>query len=108
MAIVWLANNLSGHWKRAIGTGIQVSLQNIVGLVAANVFVSREAPHYLTGYTTALAFTVVGGVAATAMFFAMRRENMRRDDGDRSYRLCRPEEEVRNMGDDHPVFRFAL
>ena len=108
MALAWLANNISGHWKRAFGAGIQVTVGNIVGVVSANVFLEREAPRYQTGYGTALALNWLGGLAATAMVVGMWLENRKRDAGGRDYRFSRPEEEVRNMGDDHPSFRFTL
>ncbi|KAK5627972.1 hypothetical protein RRF57_003687 [Xylaria bambusicola] len=108
MALAWLSNNISGQWKSAFSAGIQVTVGNIVGVVSANVFLEREAPKYRTGYGTALAFNWLGGVAATAMFVGMLLENRKRDAGGRDYRLSRPDEEVRNMGDDHPSFRFTL
>ncbi|KAI1346912.1 MFS general substrate transporter [Xylaria sp. FL0043] len=108
MALAWLANNVAGHWKRAFGAGIQVTVGNIVGVVAANIFVDREAPRYTTGYGVALGLNWLGGIAATALFVGMLIENRKRDAGKRNYRLSRPAEEVQNMGDDHPSFRFTL
>jgi hypothetical protein len=108
LSLAWLANNVSGHWKRAFSAGIQVTIGNIVGVVAANIFIDRESPRYLTGYGTSLGFTWLGGVAATAMFVGMWVENRKREAGERDDRLSRPAEEVRNMGDYHPSFRFTL
>ncbi|KAI1422053.1 major facilitator superfamily domain-containing protein [Xylaria sp. FL1777] len=108
MALAWLANNVSGHWKRAFSSSIQVTVGNIVGVVAANIFLDREAPRYFTGYGVALGFNWLGGIAATALFVGMLIENRKREAGERDYRLSRPVEEVRNMGDDHPSFRFTL
>ncbi|KAI0015025.1 major facilitator superfamily domain-containing protein [Xylariomycetidae sp. FL0641] len=108
VALAWLANNLSGHWKRAFGTGIQVTVGNVAGLVASTVFLQREAPRYRTGYAVALALTWIGALACTALAVKLRRENARRAAGARNYRLDRPQEEVDNMGDDHPSFRFTI
>ncbi|KAI2642944.1 MFS general substrate transporter [Xylaria nigripes] len=108
MALAWLSNNVSGHWKRAFASGIQVTIGNVVGLVASNVFLDREAPRYTTGYSAALGFTCLGGLAATALFVGMLLENRKREAGERDDRLLRPIEEVRNMGDYHPSFRFSL
>ncbi|KAI8627299.1 MFS general substrate transporter [Xylariaceae sp. FL1651] len=107
MALAWLANNVSGHWKRAFSAGMQVTIGNIVGIVAANIFVDHEAPRYLTGYSIALAFTWLGVLAATVLFVCLRIENRKRDAGERNNRLTRPREEVENMGDYHPSFRFT-
>ncbi|KAI1810901.1 major facilitator superfamily domain-containing protein [Poronia punctata] len=107
MCLVWLSNNISGHWKRAFGAGIQVTIGNIVGVVAPNVFIGSEAPYYRTGYGTTLGFTWLAGIAATAMYVGLRRENRMRDRGKRDYMLSLPKHEVNNLGDDHPSFRFT-
>ncbi|KAI1321109.1 MFS general substrate transporter [Xylariaceae sp. FL0255] len=107
MALAWLANNIAGHWKRAFGSGIQVSLGNIVGIVASNIFLDSEAPRYPTGYGTAIAFTWIGGLAATVLFLVLKRENKLRDAGRRDERLNAPRDELENMGDYHPSFRFT-
>ncbi|KAI5918373.1 major facilitator superfamily domain-containing protein [Camillea tinctor] len=108
MALAWLANNVSGHWKRAFSSGIQVTLGNIAGIVASNIFLPREAPHYRTGYRVAIAMTWFGGLAATALFAGLLIENRKRDAGERDNRLTHPKEELENMGDYHPSFRFTL
>ncbi|KAI0406627.1 MFS general substrate transporter [Xylaria palmicola] len=107
-AIAWLANNMSGHWKRAFSAGIQIMVGNIMAIVASYIFLEREAPRYLTGYTTALVFIWIGGFAATAMFIGMWIENRKREAGDRDYLLQLPLEEVQNLGDHHPSFRYTL
>ncbi|KAI0538993.1 MFS general substrate transporter [Xylaria digitata] len=108
MALAWLANNVSGHWKRAFASSIQVTVGNIIGVVASNVFLDREAPRYPTGYGVGLGFIWLGGIAATALFVGLLIENRKRDAGERDFRLNQPPEEVQNMGDDHPSFRFTL
>ncbi|KAI0122798.1 MFS general substrate transporter [Daldinia grandis] len=108
IALAWLANNMAGHWKRSFGSAIQVSLGNIAGIVAALIFRQDEAPRYPTGYGTALVVTWLGGLSATLLFIGMLIENRRRDAGRRESRLSHPKEEVDNMGDYHPSFRFTL
>ncbi|KAI1496460.1 major facilitator superfamily domain-containing protein [Biscogniauxia marginata] len=108
MALAWLSNNVSGHWKRAFGSSIQVTIGNIAGIVASNIFLQRESPHYRTGYGAAIGMTWIGGIAATAMFIGLLVENRKRAAGKREYRLACAKEEVENMGDYHPSFRFTL
>ncbi|KAK8139445.1 hypothetical protein PG984_002825 [Apiospora sp. TS-2023a] len=108
MALAWLANNLSGHWKRGFGSGTQVMLGNIAGIVASNIFLVAEAPRYPTGYGVALGMTWLGGLATIAMALGLWLENRKRDRGGRDDRLLLPEAELRNLGDDHPSFRFTL
>ncbi len=108
IALAWLSNNLAGHLKRAFGAGIQVTVGNLAGVVASNIFLGREAPTYPTGYAVAIAMTWIGGLAATVLALLLRRENRLRDAGARDNRLARPVEELQNMGDHHPAFRFTL
>ncbi|KAK0712025.1 major facilitator superfamily domain-containing protein [Lasiosphaeris hirsuta] len=108
IALAWLANNMSGHYKRAFGSGIQVMLGNVAGIIGTNIFLVPEAPRYPTGYGTAFAMMWMGTLVATALYFLLRRENAKRAAGERDARLSQPEEEVNNMGDYHPSFRFTL
>ena len=55
VAIVWLANNLSGHYKRAVGLAIQVGFGNIGGIIASNIFETAEGPRFFLGYGLSLA-----------------------------------------------------
>ena len=108
VCLAWMANNMSGHWKRAIGSAFQVMIGNIGGIVSSNIFLGNESPSYPTGYGTAFSIMWLGTLCATAMFFLMRKENRDRDAGKQDRKLERPEEEVKNMGDYHPSFRFTL
>lgn len=114
MCLAWLQNNLSGHWKRAFGSSIQVMVGNVAGIIGANIFLINESPAmttgapYLTGYSTSLAFMWVGTLCAVAMCGLMWRENKKRDAGDRDHILNLPEEQRNNLGDGHPDFRFTL
>lgn len=62
----------------------------------------------MTGFGVTLGFIWVGGLAAIALIFLLRRENKARDAGKRDYLYSLPEEELRNLGDDHPDFRFIF
>ncbi|KAI2617222.1 MFS general substrate transporter [Hypomontagnella submonticulosa] len=108
MALAWLSNNVSGHWKRAFSSAIQVALGNVAGIVAAVIFREQESPRYPTGYGTSIAFMWLGSLAATVLFLGMWVENRKRDRGVRDGRLGCPKEELENMGDWHPSFRFTL
>jgi hypothetical protein len=108
MALAWLQNNLGGHWKRSFGSSIQITLGNVAGIIGSNIFLAKESPKYPTGYGTALGMMWLGTIAATLMFGLMWRENRKRALGDRDARLSLPEEQLKNMGDWHPGFRFTL
>lgn len=106
MVVVWLSNNVSGHYKRAVGTAIVVGIGNAGGIVGSNIYLQSEAPIFKTGYGTALAMVLVSGLAATVFWAGLRKENRVRERGGRDWRLGLPESERENLGDDYPSFRF--
>ena len=108
VAVVWLSNNLGGHYKRAIGVAIGNAMGNMSGFVASNVFITSQAPRYPVGYGVVLGTSVLSGLAATVLYVGLRRENRKRDRGERDEHFRMSKEELDNAGDDHPQFRFAL
>ncbi|KAI0165465.1 MFS general substrate transporter [Hypoxylon sp. FL1284] len=108
IAVAWLANNVAGNWKRSFSSAIQVALGNIAGIVASVIFRDDESPRYLTGYGTCIALVWFGAIMASLLFAGMLVENRLRDAGVRDARLNQPKEEVDNMGDYHPSFRYTL
>jgi hypothetical protein len=98
---------MGGHYKRSIATALQIGLGNAGGIVASNVFITKQSPRYITGYGTSLGMLLMCGVMCTVFFFGLKRENKVRDRGGRDYRFERERAELENMGDDHPEFRFT-
>ena len=47
-------------------------------------------------------------LTATGFYFYLRWENAAREAGKRDYRYNLPADEVDNLGDDDPRFRFVL
>ncbi|KAM0793995.1 major facilitator superfamily domain-containing protein [Usnea florida] len=107
-SIVWVANNLGGHYKRSIGLALMISFGNIGGIIASNTFVQTQAPRYFIGYGTSLAMLLFCGIMCTAFALGLVMENKKRERGDRNYRLALPESVLGNTGDDDPRFRFTL
>lgn len=105
--VVWLANNMSGHYKRSFGAALQIGLGNVGGIIGSNIFLANEAPYYKTGYSTGMALLLLCMLLCTVFYFGMMRENKLRDAGGRDDRLLLPEAELKNLGDDHPHFRFS-
>lgn len=67
-----------------------------------------HAPRYPEGYGVGLALNLIAGVCCTALFFGLRAENRRRDQGLRDSRLALPQEELDYLGDDYPGFPYTL
>lgn len=107
LSIVWLTNNMGGHYKRSFGTAMQIGIGNIGGIIGSNIYLTAQAPKYHTGYSTALGMMWLCGLMCTIFYFGMMAENKKRDRGERDDRLSLPKEELENLGDDHPEFRFT-
>ncbi|KAI9813844.1 MAG: hypothetical protein M1827_003634 [Pycnora praestabilis] len=108
ISIVWLSNNMGGHYKRAFGAAMQIGIGNCGGIIGSTVYLAKQAPKYPAGYGTALGMLLFGGILCTGFFLGLRAENKKRDRGERDYRLELPKEQLENLGDDHPEFRFTL
>jgi MFS family permease len=107
VTIVWLNNNVSGHYKRGVAMAMQIGLGNSGGIIASNIFITDQAPYYPVGFGVSLGLVWLCVLSAVAMLLLLRSENKSRIAGKRDDRLGLPREELENMGDDHPSFRFT-
>lgn len=71
------------------------------------MFITSQAPEYHLGYGLGLALVWLCVISAVLLLFYVRRENALREQGRRDHRYQLPEDEKRNLGDDHPAFRFT-
>ena len=99
---------MGGHYKRSIATAMQIGLGNAGGIVASNVFITNQSPRYPVGYGVSLAMLLMCSVMCTVFYFGLKAENRKRDQGGRDYRFTEERDELDNMGDDHPDFRYTL
>ncbi|KAL9617712.1 MAG: hypothetical protein Q9160_007486 [Pyrenula sp. 1 TL-2023] len=108
VTIIWLSNNVGGHYKRAVAAAAQIGIGNVGGIIASNIFFDKEAPEYRTGLGVSLGLVWVCGVACLGMLGWCWRENRMRERGERDRWVeGLSEEEKRNMGDDWPGFKFT-
>lgn len=107
ITLVWLSNNMGGHYKRSINAAMQIGFGNCGGIIASNIYMTDQKPRYPVGYGVSLALIWVSGIACTVFYLGLRRENEKRQRGERDHRLNLGQEEVENLGDDHPRFRFT-
>ena len=83
------------------------------GIAGSNVYFAREAPKYHTGFGSCMAFSTVGAITAILLRFAYDHENKKRDRllaelGEDGVRAKHTEQELLDMGDRSPFFRYAL
>ncbi|KAL5346828.1 hypothetical protein ACLOAV_007971 [Pseudogymnoascus australis] len=108
VTLAWMSNQMGGHYKRSIGAAIQIGFGNLGGIVASNIFLKTEEPHYPVGFGTALGFLGLTMIASTVFYIGLKLENKKRDSGGRDYRYQEEAAELTNMGDDHPAFRYTF
>jgi dipeptide/tripeptide permease len=105
LILTWSQNNQGGHYKRAISSAWTVSFGNISGIIASTIYTN---PPFTRPYGAGLALMFVCFLTSCGYYFGLKRENGKRERGERDYRLQYPKEKLDNIGDDHPSFRYAL
>ncbi|KAF9230450.1 major facilitator superfamily domain-containing protein, partial [Melanogaster broomeanus] len=78
-SISWLANNLGGRYKRAVGMALQMTVGNLGGAVASNIFRSQDEPRYVLGHGLEIVFISIGLVTLPVIVLVYKRINSRRD-----------------------------
>ena len=106
ISVIWVLTNLSGNYKRSVGSALVLGLGSVGSIIASNIFVNREAPTFQTGYGVSVSFIGLEVLLCTVFTLGLKRENKKRDRGERNTRLNLPPDELNNLGDDHPDFRF--
>jgi len=81
--VAWSSNNVEGTYKRSVTLAMVISFGNINGAVSSNVYRAKDAPHYRLGHGIVLAYIGIGLISTTAYLLLLKRENARRDRGER-------------------------
>ncbi|KIJ08926.1 hypothetical protein PAXINDRAFT_17976, partial [Paxillus involutus ATCC 200175] len=100
--ISWLANNLQGKYKRAVGLALQISVGTMGGLIGSNIFRTQDAPRYLLGHGLAIMFISMGLITMAITILAYKRLNAQLD------RKELLEKQRGEKGDSSPCFRYTL
>lgn len=86
---------------------MQIGWGNAGGIIASNIYLTNQAPRYQLGFGLSLGLVWLCGLAAIAMFVLLYSENKKRNAGKRDHLMNLPADELDNMGDGHPAFRFT-
>jgi MFS family permease len=130
--IAWAANNVAPSSKRAVAMvsyssvhhscfhaanpmkALLISVGNMGAIAGSNVYLAREAPVYHLGFGASFAFTAFAIIVTCVLRVAYGRENKRRDrlveelGGEVGVKARYSEQELLDMGDRNPFFRYAL
>ncbi|KAI1608295.1 major facilitator superfamily domain-containing protein [Exophiala viscosa] len=108
-----VGNNLAPSSKRAVGMALLISLGNWGGICGSNIYIASEAPKYPAGFATSLAICVCAILMAALLRRAYQNENKRRDElmrgkTDAEIRAQYTEQELLDLGDKSPFFRYTI
>lgn len=98
---------MGGHLKRGVSSALQIGVGNCGGIIASNIYLQKQKPRYPVGFGVSLGLVWLCGCSAIVFLVLIKLENKWRSQGRRDHRLNAPSEEVDNLGDDHPSFKFT-
>lgn len=106
--VVWLAINVGKGYKRTVALGCLIAFGNCGAFISSNVFITKEAPKYHTGFSVGLGLILMSGAAITLFYIGLWMENSRRDKYERENAGSMDESMVEDLGEKDPDFRYQL
>ncbi|EFQ34475.1 major facilitator superfamily transporter [Colletotrichum graminicola M1.001] len=107
-AASWNANNIAPASRRAIGIALMNCVGNVGGIVGSFMYLESEKPKYHTGFGLSLAFGGSGLIVALLLEWSYKSANARKakiaDEAKAKY----TEQELFDMGDRSPLFKYVL
>jgi len=107
VSIIWVSINSGSGYKRAVSIAAIINFGTAGAFVSSNVFLFKEAPKFHTGFSTGLGLACMGACAATITWLGCKHENKKRDER-RAEMPAVLDASVKELGDEHPDFRFSL
>lgn len=111
--VSWIANSLAPSSKRAVGMALLISVGNMGGIMGSNIYLEREKGVYKTGFGVSLAMCLAAIAMTFVVRFAYQRENRKkeallREHGEEALRARYSDQEMLDLGDKSPFFRYTL
>ncbi|GAP92424.1 putative major facilitator superfamily transporter [Rosellinia necatrix] len=109
LPLAWLPNNSPRYGKRTTANGMQLTIGNSSGIMVSFIYPSVDQPRYIKGNAISLSLVGLAALAHGFLWFWYNRENRRRDEG-----RIKPEheglseEELAELGDESPKFRYTI
>lgn len=83
-------------------------MTNLGGVVGTQIYIQSENPFYWTGYGTSLGFTFAAITACYILTFYCKKRNKQRDLlCEEDVRARHSEQELTEMGDKSPLYRYV-
>ncbi|KAF1346408.1 high-affinity nicotinic acid transporter-like protein [Lizonia empirigonia] len=107
--LAWLPTNLPRYGKRTSATGLQLSIGNCAGIMSSFLYPAKEGPRFIRGHAVTMAM-VAFAIACFAILWAhLGLLNSRREKGEDDHLMAgKSEEDIAEMGDESPRFRYTI
>lgn len=107
-AASWNANNIAPAARRSIGIALAQGSGNMGGIVGSYMFLAKESPKYPTGFGLSLAFGASGFLVCFFMEAVYKYGNAKKAKLADEAKIKYSEEELFDMGDKSPLFKYVL
>ncbi|KAF1961134.1 MFS general substrate transporter [Byssothecium circinans] len=105
----WAANNLAPSSRRAIGVAFNICVGNIGGVIGSYMYLESEKPKYYTGFGLSCAFGASGFLIAFLLEASYKWGNARKARmSEDEVRATYTDEQLMDMGDKSPLFKYTL
>ncbi|RSL49944.1 hypothetical protein CEP54_012169 [Fusarium duplospermum] len=106
--LAWLPSNNPRYGKRTVAVGLQVTIGNSAGIPAPFLYSSKDGPRFILGHSVSMAMILMAMVLYLAMGMWFRHVNKRRASGNDDHRVeGMTEEEIAELGEDNPEYRYT-
>lgn len=107
--VTWCSNNLSGDYKRAVGSLFQIGLGNLSGLYSSNFYRSTDGPRFIMGHCLCIGFVAMGIISLFCLVYGYDRSNKQKQRNlQNGVYNSLSDLELIEMGDKSPYFKYRL
>ncbi|OAX39610.1 MFS general substrate transporter [Rhizopogon vinicolor AM-OR11-026] len=119
--VAWMSNNVEGSYKRSVSLAMVIGCGNLQGAISSNVYRANQQPWYPLGHGLVLMYIGFGLITTLMFRYLLKRENARRDRGDRDEviegcaggfevngRFASVDDARREKGDEWSGYRYTL
>ena len=107
-AASWNANNIAPSSRRAVGIAFMNCVGNADGIIGSFMYLEEEKPKYHTGFGLSLALGGFGLFVCFLLEWSYKVGNARKARVADEMRVRYTEEELFDLGDRSPLFKYVL
>lgn len=105
----WVSNNIRSARRRAIGLAFTMALGSVGGMTGSFLYVESEAPVFTTGYLSSSVLGTFGFLTAVGLLaFFLHQNHKRAQQSEAQTREKYTEQELLDLGEESPLFRYTL